>query len=74
MDVTAKLRYLRKSPRKVRLVIDMIRGMKVEDAEYQLDYLNKGATDPVLKLLKSAIANAENNFEIFIKFLVNLFE
>lgn len=64
MEVTAKLRYLRKSPRKVRLVVDMIRGLTAEVAEHQLNFLNKGATDPILKLLKSAIANAENNFEL----------
>lgn len=64
MEVIAKLRYFRKSPRKVRLVIDTIRGMKVEDAEHQLTFLNKGATDPILKLLRSAIANGENNFEL----------
>jgi len=64
MEVTAKLRYLRTSPRKVRLVIDVIRGMRVEEAEYQLGFLNKGATRPILKLLKSAVANAENNFEL----------
>lgn len=64
MDVTAKLRYFRKSPPKVRLVVDLIRGLTVEKAEYQLNFLNKGSSGPILKLLKSAIANAENNFEL----------
>jgi len=64
MEVTARLKYLRKSPPKVRLVVDMIRGLTAEAAEHQLTFLNKGATDPILKLLKSAVANAENNFEL----------
>jgi large subunit ribosomal protein L22 len=61
MEVRAQLRFLRMSPRKVRLVVDLIRGLGVEEAEYQLQFLNKAAARPVLKLLQSAIANAENN-------------
>ena len=64
MDVVAKLRYLRTSPKKVRLVIDLIRGLEVGAAEHQLTFLNKGSSLTVLKLLKSAIANAENNFKL----------
>ncbi|MCH7492455.1 50S ribosomal protein L22 [Patescibacteria group bacterium] len=64
MEVNAKLRYLKIAPRKVRLVIDVVRGMPVEKAEYQLQFLNKGATLPVLKLLRSAIANAVNNHKL----------
>ncbi len=52
------------SPRKVRLVIDAIRGRSVDEAEHRLMYIQKDAVLPVLKLLKSAIANAENNFQI----------
>lgn len=59
--ITAKLSNLRISPRKVRLVVGLIRGKKVSEAQNQLAFLNKRATDPVLKLLKSAIANAKNN-------------
>ncbi len=64
MEVNAKLRHLRMSPRKVRLVADVIRGMTTEEAEYQLMYLSKAASRPILKLLRSAIANAENNFKL----------
>ncbi len=61
MEVKAKARYIRISPKKVRLVIDLVRGMDVSVAENQLAFLNKGAARPVLKLLRSAIANAVNN-------------
>lgn len=64
MDVHAKLRYLRMSPRKVRLIIDVIRGMKAEEAETRLAFLPKAAAYPVLKLLRSAMANAEHNFKL----------
>ena len=58
--ITAKLRYLRISPRKVRLVADLIKGLSVIEAERQLKFLTKKATKPVLKLLGSAVANAKN--------------
>lgn len=52
------------SSRKVRLVIDLIRGARVEKAQTQLRFANKLAAEPVLKLLNSAIANAVNNFQM----------
>jgi large subunit ribosomal protein L22 len=58
--ITAKLRYLRISPRKVRLVTDLIKGLSVIEAERQLKFLTKKTTKPVLKLLNSAVANAKN--------------
>lgn len=64
MEVTAKARYIRMSPRKVRLVIDVVRGMNVKEAQTQLKFMKKAAAEPVLKLLNSAVANAENNFGI----------
>ncbi len=64
MDVHAFLRSLRMSPRKVRLVIDAVRGKSVKDADIRLSLMNKGAALPVLKLLRSAIANAEHNFKL----------
>jgi large subunit ribosomal protein L22 len=64
MQAKAKLRYLRMSPKKVRLVADLIRGMKVEEALTQLNFLTKAAKRPIAQLLNSAIANAENNFEL----------
>lgn len=57
----AKLSQYRQSPRKVRLVTDLIKGKSVEAATAELSYLPKRAADPVLKLLKSAVANATNS-------------
>ena len=57
-------RYIRISPSKVRIVIDLIRGKKVEEARAILMNMPNGACEPVLKVLNSAIANAENNLEL----------
>jgi len=61
VETRAKLRYLRMSPRKVRLLIGLVRGMKVKEAIAQLELSTKHASLPVIKLLKSAIANATHN-------------
>ena len=55
----ATLRYLRMSPRKVRLVVDLIRGRSVDEALNLLAFSRKGAARPVAKLLQSAVANAD---------------
>ena len=60
MEVTAKLRYLQTSPQKVRLVVDQVRGKSVEEAARILTFSRKFAARPLAKLLRSAIANAEN--------------
>ena len=60
MDIIAKLRHLQASPQKVRLVVDMIRGKDVEEAATILRLARKSAARPVAKLLRSAVANAEN--------------
>ncbi|MBM3204485.1 50S ribosomal protein L22 [Candidatus Uhrbacteria bacterium] len=75
MDIHASLRMLRMSPRKVRLVIDAIRGLSAERAETLLQFMKKDAAEPVLKLLRSAMANAEHNFQLkrgdlMVKFIV----
>lgn len=64
MLVTAKLRYLRIAPRKVRLVADLIRGKTVEEAQTILNFTTKKAAGPLLKLLRQAIANAKHNFQL----------
>lgn len=60
----AVLRYARISPRKVRSVIDLVRGKSVEEAEAILMYTPNGAAGIVAKLVNSAAANAENNMDI----------
>lgn len=64
MNVSAKLSFLRQSPRKVKLVIDMVRGTKLERALEQLAVLPQAAALPVRKLLQSAAANASNNYKL----------
>ncbi len=64
MEVRAKARFVRMSPRKVRLVIDVVRGMDVGNAKAQLTFMKKAAAEPVIKLLDSAVANAEHNFQM----------
>ena len=58
--VTAQLTNYRQSPRKVRIVADLVRGKKVEVALAELAFLAKRAGAPVEKLIRSALANAEN--------------
>jgi len=64
MEIKASLNQLRMSPRKARLVADMVRGMKTDKALDQLRFGNKKAGLPILKLVESAIANAVNNYEL----------
>lgn len=58
MEATAKARYLRMSGRKVRLVADLVRGMRVDKAIATLAFVPKRAADPIRKVVKSAAANA----------------
>ena len=60
----AYLRYVRISPRKVQIVCDLIRGKDAGTAMAILMQTHKSASEPLMKLLKSACANAENNFEM----------
>jgi len=64
MIIKAKLKYLDISPRKVRLIADMVKGMEYTKAENQLNYIPNRAAKPLLKLIRSAKANAINNFNI----------
>jgi large subunit ribosomal protein L22 len=57
----AFLKNYRQSPRKVRLVANLIKGKKVEEALVELDFLVKRASTPVKKLIESAVANAKND-------------
>ena len=62
-EITAKLSYLRISPRKARVVSDLIKGKKVHDALAQLVFMAKRSASPIAKLLKSAINNAKNELK-----------
>ncbi len=64
MQTSAKVKFIHTSPRKVRLVVDVVRGMEVDKALSQLRLMNKGVARPVMKLINSVIANAEHNFEL----------
>ena len=66
----AYLRYVRISPRKVQIVCDLIRGKNVGTAMAILMQTPKAASEPLMKLLKSAVANAENNFGMDVEKLV----
>lgn len=61
MEVKAVARYIRMSPQKVRLVADLIRGKKVQEARNILLYTRKYAAGVVANVLKSAVANASQN-------------
>ncbi|WRS27476.1 50S ribosomal protein L22 [Oscillospiraceae bacterium MB08-C2-2] len=61
MEARAYLKHARISPRKVQIVLDLIRNKPVDMATAILKYTPKSACEPLEKLLKSAMANAENN-------------
>ncbi|MCP3977015.1 MAG: 50S ribosomal protein L22 [bacterium] len=61
MRAQAKAKYIRQSPFKVRRVLDLVRGLPVTEARDTLTFTNRKAATTVLKLLNSAVANAEHN-------------
>lgn len=72
MEVLAKARYVRRTPRKARIVADLVRGLKVDDALTTLQFTPRHASVDVAKAIKSAAANAEHNHslsrdELFVK-------
>ena len=64
MEAKASVKYVRISPRKVQIVCDLIRGKDLGTAVAILMNTSKAASEPLLKLVKSCAANAENNFEM----------
>ena len=64
MEARAHLRYARIAPRKVSVVLDLIRGQEADKALAILQYTPKAASELLYKLVKSAVANAENNHNI----------
>lgn len=63
-EAKARARYIRIAPRKVRLVVDLIRGKEVGEAISILRHTPKAASPVIEKLLNSAIANAEHNYSL----------
>lgn len=61
MEARAQARYVRVTPMKARRVIDLIRGMNVADAQAMLKFAPQAASEPIGKVLDSAVANAANN-------------
>ena len=64
MKAHARMNHVRQSPYKVRRVLDLVRGMPVDDAEDVLTHTQRRASDVILKCLRSAIANAEHNMAL----------
>jgi large subunit ribosomal protein L22 len=63
-DIRARARFVLQAPQKVRLVIDLVRGKPATEALELLRFTSKAAAGPVGKVLRSAIANAEQNFGV----------
>lgn len=64
MEVTAESRFIKVSPRKVRLVVESIKNLPLAQALERLKLIKKSASLPILKALTSALANATNNFKL----------
>lgn len=64
MESKATAKYVRIAPRKVRIVMDLIRGKNIADAFAILKFTPKAGAEVVEKVLRSAVANAENNFDM----------
>jgi large subunit ribosomal protein L22 len=64
MEAKAIAKTIRVTPRKVGLVLDEVRGLKVDQALALLDSVNRSASLPIIKVIKSAVANATNNKEM----------
>ena len=70
MEARAQARYVRVTPMKARRVIDLIRGMNAGDAQAVLTFAPQAASEPIGKVLASAIANATNNYAMDARALV----
>jgi len=64
MEVKGSAKHLKITPKKMRLVIDVVRGMSVERAEAQLHFVPRKASGLILKALRSVVASAEHNFNL----------
>jgi len=64
MNARAQAKHIRQSPYKVRRVLDLVRGLPVDEARVVLEFTNRKAAGTVIKVLDSAVANAEHNFAL----------
>ncbi|VAW06034.1 LSU ribosomal protein L22p (L17e) [hydrothermal vent metagenome] len=64
MKVRAQAKHIRQSPYKVRRVLDLVRGLPVDEARVVLEFTNRKAAGTIIKVLDSAVANAEHNFAL----------
>lgn len=64
MNARAQARFIRESPYKVRRVLDLVRGLPVDEAQAVLKFTNRKAAGTIKKVLDSAVANAEHNFAV----------
>ncbi|MEZ5174693.1 MAG: 50S ribosomal protein L22 [Acidimicrobiia bacterium] len=64
MNARAQAKYIRQSPSKVRRVLDLVRGLPVQEADAVLQFTNRKAAGTIKKVLDSAVANAEHNFAL----------
>ena len=64
MKARASAKYIRQSPYKVRRVLDLVRGLPVDEAISVLDFTQRRAAGPIRKVLNSAVANAEHNLAL----------
>ncbi|MEN8237854.1 MAG: 50S ribosomal protein L22 [Actinomycetota bacterium] len=64
MNARAQAKHIRQSPYKVRRVLDLVRGLPVDEARVVLEFTNRKAAGTIIKVLDSAVANAEHNFAL----------
>lgn len=63
MQARSEAKFIRIAPRKVRLLVNLIRGMHIQAARAQLKFATKHSSEPILKALNSAVANAAHNLK-----------
>ncbi|MDH2423796.1 50S ribosomal protein L22 [Sphaerisporangium sp. TRM90804] len=64
MEARAQARFVRVTPQKARRVVDLIRGLPASEAQAVLQFAPQAASEPIFKVLTSAMANAEHNFKL----------
>ncbi|MEU6996780.1 50S ribosomal protein L22 [Nonomuraea sp. NPDC046570] len=64
MEARAQARFVRVTPQKARRVVDLIRGLPASEAQAVLQFAPQAASEPIFKVLSSAMANAEHNFKL----------